>query len=253
VQDEQPTPDEYRRRLDKEAARAAHAAAYAAPQEWRGPEATVNPYGAPHPDAAAPAAPVPPGPYGAPAPYAQATPPPGSWGYGRPPFDPAAAYGAYGMYPPAPSAASPEDLTLPLRGAGMGQAIARFFKNYATFTGRASQSEYLWMVLTHFLVYLVLGVLAIVIGVSTYDGGDGPSGALALPLVLALLYGLGTLVPNIALGWRRLHDTGQPGPMWFLSFIPYAGELIVFIMCCLAPKPEGARYDVPPGARPYGY
>ncbi|SKV78147.1 Predicted membrane protein [Mycobacteroides abscessus subsp. massiliense] len=44
-------------------------------------------------------------------------------------------------------ATDPRDLTLPLYGATFGQAITRFFRSYARFSGRASRSEYWWVML----------------------------------------------------------------------------------------------------------
>lgn len=48
-------------------------------------------------------------------------------------------------------------LSQPLYGAGMGQAISRFFKKYARFKGYASRSEYWWVALAQFVLYMVLG------------------------------------------------------------------------------------------------
>ena len=63
------------------------------------------------------------------------------------------------QFPPGASAATADDLTLPLRGATIGQAVTRFFKNYATFSGRASRSEFWWWSLVSGLVGLVFYTL----------------------------------------------------------------------------------------------
>jgi uncharacterized membrane protein YhaH (DUF805 family) len=52
---------------------------------------------------------------------------------------------------------------MPHYGISFGGAIARGFKKYATFAGRASRSEYWWWYLFTFIVYLVLGLLAYVV------------------------------------------------------------------------------------------
>ena len=49
-------------------------------------------------------------------------------------------------------------LSAPLYGATFGQAIARFFKKYATFSGRASRSEFWWFFLFATVIYLVLNI-----------------------------------------------------------------------------------------------
>jgi hypothetical protein len=45
-------------------------------------------------------------------------------------------------YQPQPSLAVPPPLDQPYYGIGFGGAVGRGFKKYATFTGRASRSEY---------------------------------------------------------------------------------------------------------------
>jgi uncharacterized membrane protein YhaH (DUF805 family) len=61
-------------------------------------------------------------------------------------------------------------------------------------------------------------------------------------LVLLALWGLATLVPSLALGWRRLHDANLSGALWIIAlFIGVAG--IVFGL--LPSNPQGARYDRP--------
>lgn len=139
-------------------------------------------------------------------------------------------------------------LDQPLRGASFGQAVGRFFKKYATFTGRASRSEYWWWALATFLVYLLLVIGTIVGAFATGEFDEysdtfylGP--ALSVGLVLMALWYLGTLVPQIAVAVRRLHDANFSGWMILLRLLPTLGDTIVFILTVLPPKPEGARFD----------
>ena len=180
----------------------------------------------------------------------------------------------YGQpYAPAPirGAASPEDLTLPLYGATFPQAIKRYLRKYATFTGRASRSEYWWATLFVFLVALIPNILfitGVVIGSVSAAAQREPvvfddiassktyytqPGILEIPgaapliltgLVLLGLIWLATIVPNLALAWRRLHDANFPGPFYFFSLIPSVGGLILFVLFLLPSKPEGQRFDL---------
>ena len=159
---------------------------------------------------------------------------------------PAALYGNPGPGEPYDGATSPSVLNRPLYGATFGQSISRFFKNYATFSGRASRSEY-WM-LTLFMV-IISAVFGALIAIVTATGGvteDGttevPGGAIALIVVFGI-FALATLIPSISLQWRRLHDVNLAGPFYFLGLIPSVGGLILFIMSVLPPKPEGRRFD----------
>ncbi|WP_374009618.1 DUF805 domain-containing protein [Leifsonia sp. LS-T14] len=154
------------------------------------------------------------------------------------------------QYPTAPAAPAGETpLWAPLYGASIGQAVQRFFKKYADFTGRASRSEYWWWYLVTIIVAIVLEVLALTLGTAgatTNDDGTSTPGPLFwLPVVLIIAWGLGTIVPHLALTWRRLHDANLAGPFFFLGLIPFVGGIIVLVLVLLPSKPEGARFDRP--------
>jgi uncharacterized membrane protein YhaH (DUF805 family) len=85
-------------------------------------------------------------------------------------------------------------------------AIRTCLAKYATFEGRASRPEFWW-----FALFQVLAVLV----------------ASALYRHLGTLVMLGLLLPSVAVGARRLHDTGKSA--WFLAigFIPFIGHLIL--------------------------
>ncbi|WP_295839635.1 DUF805 domain-containing protein [uncultured Microbacterium sp.] len=138
-------------------------------------------------------------------------------------------------------------LEQPYYGAPIGAAVQRFFKKYATFTGRASRSEYWWWVLVNAVVLAVLGTLALVTGggggVDEYGAPAGPSGLGVVFLVLYVVWGLATLVPGIALVVRRLHDTNKSGFWIFIGLVPFVGSLILLVFMLLPPVPEGARFD----------
>ena len=67
-------------------------------------------------------------------------------------------------------------------------SIKTCFSKYATFEGRASRSEYWWFWLASFLICYI-------------------------PFV-GWIASLGTMIPCIAVGVRRLHDTNHSG--WWL-------------------------------------
>ncbi|NKW10729.1 DUF805 domain-containing protein [Ochrobactrum tritici] len=61
---------------------------------------------------------------------------------------------------------------------------------------------------------------------------------------------LAHLVPSIAVGVRRLHDTDRSG-WWLLAvFVPLIGQLAVLIFMCLPSAPGRNRFDLAPGSEP---
>ena len=115
-------------------------------------------------------------------------------------------------------------------------------KRYAQFSGRSRRKEYWMFVLFQILVYIaVLILMTIVGGAAVVTGGDasGLAGAGAAALVILGLYGLFSLaliIPTIAVGVRRLHDTNRTG-WWIISpILPY---VIMFIaLAAMAGSPD---------------
>ncbi|MCW2288815.1 uncharacterized membrane protein YhaH (DUF805 family) [Leucobacter luti] len=172
---------------------------------------------------------------------------------------------------PFDGAADPADSERPLYGASFGQAISRFFRGYARFSGRASRSEYwfsmLFLALIRLALLVVMGIGAIIgeswekqQGYTSFTGSDGtefssshPSGIVEYApaailffaaVILFVLTSLAFLIPSLAIAWRRLHDGNFAGPLWFLSLIPYGG-IAVFVLTLLRSKPAGRRFDLP--------
>lgn len=102
-------------------------------------------------------------------------------------------------------------------------------------------------VLFNALVYFVLFALLytfLFLGSSNEDSGHSSPGPL-FPIFPFLVVGwyLATLIPTLAITWRRLHDTGRSGGFYFLLGIPFVGGLIVLVLLALSPEPSGARFD----------
>ncbi len=146
-------------------------------------------------------------------------------------------------------------LDQPLYGATFPQAIGRFFRKYATFSGRASRSEYWWAYLFIVGILVILGVGFGVLGTLSQSEAEraanqpGPLGAaFGLPLFVFLL---AILVPSIALHVRRLHDVNLPGPLFLITFVPSIGSLVLFVLALMPSIPAGARFDAgAPAAAP---
>jgi uncharacterized membrane protein YhaH (DUF805 family) len=95
-------------------------------------------------------------------------------------------------------------------------------ERYAKFDGRAARPEFWWFYLANIIVYIIFFVLGAISNIF---------------FILLFLYGLAIIVPTIAVGVRRLHDSDKSG--WFLLFglIPIVGGIILLVFFVL----EGTR------------
>jgi len=94
-------------------------------------------------------------------------------------------------------------------------------KKYAQFSGRATRSEYWYFILFYIIFAFVIGFV------------DGIlMGMIGLPPVLSIIYLLGTIIPSIAVGVRRLHDIGKSGWWYLLAIVPLISLVLIafFVM-----------------------
>jgi uncharacterized membrane protein YhaH (DUF805 family) len=92
-------------------------------------------------------------------------------------------------------------------------------EKYADFSGRAPRAEYWWYVLAIVVIAVVLTIVEGLIGVKGMVLGIyGP---------LTCLLGLATIVPSLAVGARRLHDTNRSGWLQLVFYVPYGLMLLV--------------------------
>lgn len=94
---------------------------------------------------------------------------------------------------------------------GLIEAARTCFRKYVTFSGRAPRREYWYFVLFLILADIGLGILdAAFFGIEPVETAPGQVHYRSAGL-LAELFWLLTIVPLIAAGWRRMHDTGRSG------------------------------------------
>ena len=94
-------------------------------------------------------------------------------------------------------------------------------KKYTEFSGRASRKEFWMFMLCNFIIGVVFGIL-----------GRIPIIGILFKIVLAL-FTLAVLIPSIAVGIRRLHDTNRSGFFLLLALIPGPGIVVVLTLCAL--------------------
>lgn len=88
------------------------------------------------------------------------------------------------------------------------ESIRTCFTKYVDFSGRAGLSEYWWFALFTLIVSVVLSMFSQSLG---------------------NVFSLATLLPSIAVGTRRLHDTNRTGWWQLLWFVPIIGWIVLIV------------------------
>ena len=119
------------------------------------------------------------------------------------------------------------------------EAIRSYFKNYATFSGRARRSEFWYAVLFTTLVSVAISIVA----PGHTESMSGMDWTQNSPLYD--LWSLATLVPSLALFWRRMHDVDKSGAWFFFLFIPLVGLIMVLVKLVKDGQPAANRFGAP--------
>ena len=112
-------------------------------------------------------------------------------------------------------------------------AVKSAFSKYATFSGRASRSEF-WF---FYLFLLIASFITAIIDAAVLGNQNS--------FLTAILF-LATLLPLIAITTRRLHDTNRSGWWQLLPLIPLVGAIILIIWLCTAGTPGSNRFGSNP-------
>jgi uncharacterized membrane protein YhaH (DUF805 family) len=116
------------------------------------------------------------------------------------------------------------------------QWYLKVLRQYADFSGRARRTEYWMFTLISVLISIVLSVLDTAAGLTSASGLG----------VLSTLYGLAVLVPSIAVGARRLHDTGRSGWWQLIALIPLVGVIVLIVFLATAGQRQPNRHGADP-------
>jgi uncharacterized membrane protein YhaH (DUF805 family) len=113
---------------------------------------------------------------------------------------------------------------------GFGEAISAGFSNYVNFRERASRSEYWYWILFVIIADAVAAIIDAALDIH----------------VVASVFGLVTLIPNIAVAIRRLHDLDRTGWWILIGFIPLVGWIILLIWYCTRGTAGSNRFGPDP-------
>ncbi|HIJ79433.1 MAG: DUF805 domain-containing protein [Desulfobulbaceae bacterium] len=104
-------------------------------------------------------------------------------------------------------------------------------KKYTVFNGRAHREEYWMFTLCNMLIAFALNFI---------EGLVGGPGA------LAAIYSLAVMLPSIAVGIRRLHDTGRSGWWLLVALVPLLGTIVLIVFMVQDSKPGDNQYGPNP-------
>lgn len=110
-------------------------------------------------------------------------------------------------------------------------SIKTCLKKYADFTGRARRSEFWWFAVATFLACTIL--TSITVGSALFSAAASfdleEIASLLGSLALVGLFSLALIIPNLAVGVRRMHDIDKPGIYILIAFIPLVGLYILYL------------------------
>ena len=108
-----------------------------------------------------------------------------------------------------------------------GESIKTCFSKYADFSGRATRSEFWWWALFVLLVSAAAGIIS---------------------EVLSGIFSLAVLLPYLAVGARRLHDTDRSGWLQLIGLIPLIGWIVLIVWFAQEGKEPNRYSSIPAGS-----
>jgi uncharacterized membrane protein YhaH (DUF805 family) len=127
---------------------------------------------------------------------------------------------------------------------GFGEAIQSGFKNYVTWRGRATRSEFWWWMLFVYLVQIPFSIIYSIsvqnlVNEGTFEIGMFFNWAYYLMLVVSLVL----VLPSISVLIRRLHDTDRSGGWYWILLIPVVGTIVLLVFTLSASTPSPNRFE----------
>lgn len=120
-----------------------------------------------------------------------------------------------------------------------GEAIKSYFANYVTFKGRSRRSAFWFATLFVFLVSTAISIIApgqnvLIDNIEVHQAST-----------LSNLWSLATLLPNLAIAWRRLHDVNKSGVWVLWALLPIIGWIILLVQLVKDSDPSANRFGAP--------
>lgn len=129
------------------------------------------------------------------------------------------------------------------------QWYLKCLKNYAIFNGRARRKEYWYFFLFNNIIIpiLFLGIFFLIFSLMHFNNDSNSMlNKIAVITYFGMqIYFIATIIPNLAVVVRRLHDINVSGLWCLLYLIPF-GVFIIFIMTCIPSHKGENRFGLNP-------
>jgi uncharacterized membrane protein YhaH (DUF805 family) len=109
------------------------------------------------------------------------------------------------------------------------------FSKYATFSGRASRSEFWLFQLFTFLGSIVTLIIDVMILGFSLDDASSPTNLIFLLVVM---------IPSVAVGCRRLHDLNKSG-WWQILYLTIIGIILLIIWWATQGENKKNKFGLP--------
>lgn len=113
-------------------------------------------------------------------------------------------------------------------------------RKYATFSGRATRSQF-WL---FSLMFIILNIVGAVIDAAL--GTGSPDGAGVITCLVALVH----FLPYISVLVRRLHDIDRSGWWYWFGVVPIIGIIVLLVFLCTKSTVGPNRFGLPVGSLP---
>ncbi|MDF7679217.1 DUF805 domain-containing protein [Enterobacteriaceae bacterium ESL0689] len=121
----------------------------------------------------------------------------------------------------------------------------KVLRNYIGFSGRASRMEF-WM---YTLITTIISIIIMILDTTLFDWQpltDTLYGTMFSWGPLLSIYILLTFLPNLALSFRRLHDTDHSAWWLLISLVPLVGGIVLLVFYCLPGTQGDNRFGPDP-------
>lgn len=109
-------------------------------------------------------------------------------------------------------------------------------KKYTQFDGRSGRAEYWYFFLFNILISIGIHSVAALLNPAL--------------VYLGTIYSIGVFLPSLAVGFRRLHDTGKSAWWILISLIPIIGALVLLFFLIQKGDVGENKYGADPKGKP---